>query len=728
MSEVRIFSGKSASFDSVGEKLDAVVCIPHRILNGAYNGTISIPFDSVNSDLFVFGAVVRCSSGKKAGEVQFDLYRLGQPTVQVAIGGSYKTADLWHISNDLGNPKIMSKYLEAQTGQQALTALLTASADEQRFSGTTDITAMNNLRLELMSPQAGLMNTAGPCFINTWGGETERDNFAFNIWQRLGSDKGYQIELGKNLTGVTETPTGTGYTNRIIPSCKWSAMDSSVLTALKADIDVEKVANNTRADDENTATHQACDIQYDLELVNAAAKRESIYAQAEAQYLIDGSDAARSVTYTFASNQYDQTVVDAAYNRDRDKTAADARCVEKKAQAQLYADEMKAVADKRFSDLADERKKDVFLPEGYIDSPNPNVWDNLKHTKYYPCTSIRIGEMNTDTGVIDYPDLESAYNAMRSIVANLYTMGADVPGVSVKIDFVNLGDTKECKSVAMLQSLDVQLGDTVHCKYYGRDISLRVCEDYWNSLSDRYESITIGSVVQNIAQSMYAQDVSLEGLKSEMNAVLKQGEAYNRCSITHEDGFVAEATIGGKLVKTYMNATDGLKITVDGVKKFFVGTDGRVYATSIGNTPGYYAEIGIHDENGGGSGMDLFYNNVLFCSIDYLAGGGFAFFDKNGKLRFSAETETTRLYDATGQTRFFADATSTRLFDAAGKDRFYANATSTRLFDAAGKAVFESNAEQTAMRLSGAADTAISLVSNGAFLYLSGVSHPISYT
>ena len=417
MSEVRIFSGKSASLDSVGEKLDAVVCIPHRILNGAYTGTISIPFDSVNSDMFVFGAVVRCSRGKIAGVVQFDLYRLGQPTVQIAVGGSYKTADLWQISNDLGRPKIMSKYLDAQTGQQALTQILTASADEQRFTGTTDITTINNLRMELASPQAGIMNTAKPCFINTWGGELERDNFTVNAWQHLGSDKGYQIELGKNLKGVTETPTGTGYTNRIIPSCKWGAMDSSVLTALKADIDAEKASNLTRADEENTATHQGCDIQYNLELVNASAKRESIYAQAEAQFLIDGSSAARSAAYTLASNQYDQTVVDAAYNRDRDKTKADEQCAAEKVQAQLYANEMKAVADKRFSDLADERKKDVFLPEGYIDSPNPNVWDNLKHTKYYPCESIRIGEMNTDTGVVDYPDLESAYNAMRSVVS-----------------------------------------------------------------------------------------------------------------------------------------------------------------------------------------------------------------------------------------------------------------------------------------------------------------------
>jgi len=625
LSTVRIYSGKSTPVELLTNgigAIDAIICNPYEEMNGEFSCTVTIPVGSKNSKAFVFGAIIKASTPRG-----MDLFRLEQPTVTLTA----MTAKAWHISNDLGFPKVLNIYMSAKTAQQALTEILTSSADEQRFTGASDITAINNMRLELVSPQAALMNTENDCFLNLWGGELYRNNFMFGVMNRIGSDKGYKIALGKNLTGVTETPSGTGYTNRIIPKCTYAAMDQSELAAAKAAIDAGTTANGVLADAAKAAQYQGIDARYAIdvaealaklngifgaveakytaEIANAAATRDAAYLAADAQFRIDGNSANLNAAYESALSQYnrtasdadfnrdrdtaileaanpnaqaqyDQTVKDAAYNRDRDKAAEVVLCTTNKDQAEKYADESKAVADKRFSDLVDARKADIFLPEIYIDSPLANEHDNLRHTKFVSCDTIKVGEKNTDTGVITYPDEQSAYVAMREYVAALYAKGADVPGVTIDITFVDLKSTEEYKQFKALNTLDLELGDTVHCNYLGRDIEKRVSAYTWNSLLDRYESITIGDIAQNIAQSMYAQDVNLDALKNEMTAALKQGESYNRCSITYADGFAAEATVGANEIKTVMNATEGISIYKGSSKIFYIDSvTGNVVVT-----------------------------------------------------------------------------------------------------------------------------------------------------
>lgn len=412
MSVVTIYSGKSTPAELLTNGigiLEATSCVVFEEVNGAYTVDITIPVGSVHSDAFVFGAIIRASTPKG-----YDYFQLDVPTVTL----NELSAKAWQISNALGAPVVLNAYIDAKTGAQALPLILACSPDETRFTGTSDITTVNNMRTTQQSPLGALMNTAvDNCFLNRWGGEVERNKFIFNIKNRIGSDKGYQIALGKNLLGVTETPTGTGYTTRIIPKC-------------------------------------------------------------------------------------------------------------------LTADDT-----------------DLFLPETYINSPLPNPYDNLIHSKIYKCEGIKVGAVDTETGLIPYPTADSAYTKMRSIVSELYALGADVPGVTIDIVFQHLGDTEEYKQFKALLALDIQLGDTVHCTYFNRSLALRVSAYWWDSLGDKFIKLTIGDIAPNVAKSMYAQDVSLAALRSDMNQTIKQSEKYNNVYINHTDGFVAEcAALNSKAV------------------------------------------------------------------------------------------------------------------------------------------------------------------------------------
>jgi len=138
---------------------------------------------------------------------------------------------------------------------------------------------------------------------------------------------------------------------------------------------------------------------------------------------------------------------------------------------------------------------------------------------------------------------------------------------------------------------------------------------------------------------------------------IKFQNAYNKLIDLLETGYVSESMLGGHKVRVDVNPRDGMQITIDEVRKFFVGTDGRVYATSIGNAEGSYAEIGVHIDHGGGYGMDLYNNGVLFCSLDVLADGGFALYDQNDRQRYTAEMDNTRLYDENGSNIFWSNRT-----------------------------------------------------------------------
>lgn len=99
-----------------------------------------------------------------------------------------------------------------------------------------------------------------------------------------------------------------------------------------------------------------------------------------------------------------------------------------------------------------------------------------------------------------------------------------VPKVSWTVGFVPLDTTEEYKDLAILER--VSIGDTVTVKFerLGVDASARVNKIVWDVLQDRYDSVSLGSVKANIADTIAAQAREIANIptKNEVKSLATQ--------------------------------------------------------------------------------------------------------------------------------------------------------------------------------------------------------------
>ena len=84
------------------------------------------------------------------------------------------------------------------------------------------------------------------------------------------------------------------------------------------------------------------------------------------------------------------------------------------------------------------------------------------------------------------------------------------PTVSWKVEFVQLEKTVEYKGMALLER--ISLGDTVHVEFplMGVSATARAVSAEYDCLLEHYASVTLGSVRQNIAQTIVSQQKEIE--------------------------------------------------------------------------------------------------------------------------------------------------------------------------------------------------------------------------
>lgn len=110
--------------------------------------------------------------------------------------------------------------------------------------------------------------------------------------------------------------------------------------------------------------------------------------------------------------------------------------------------------------------------------------------------------------------------------AEAYISSNDIgkPTVSWKVEFVQLEQTVEYKGTGLLER--VLIGDTVSVEFekMGVSASARVVEVDYDTLLERYNSVTLGSVKANIASAIAAQnkEISTRPNKSEMQLAIEQ--------------------------------------------------------------------------------------------------------------------------------------------------------------------------------------------------------------
>ena len=188
----------------------------------------------------------------------------------------------------------------------------------------------------------------------------------------------------------------------------------------------------------------------------------------------------------------------------------------------------------------------------YIDSPRLSDYPKPKiaHVHF---SDVKIGA-EVD-GTVPYPKGYDAYVELKKRVMQLYAAGADLPQVTLEVEFADLSKTAEYAGLSDLET--VQIGDTVRVVHEGLgvDYSLRMTSYTWDCLRGRYVSATFGDRPENLGDTVNSTDIDLSILNDRVDNAIMAGTRYNKVSITHDQGFVAE-TADGK-AKTHMAATDG---------------------------------------------------------------------------------------------------------------------------------------------------------------------------
>lgn len=152
------------------------------------------------------------------------------------------------------------------------------------------------------------------------------------------------------------------------------------------------------------------------------------------------------------------------------------------------------------------------LPEKYVDSSHVN--DYQFPIISVEATGFKIGE--EVNGTVPYPDEESSFAAMRQYVSDRYLSGADVPKLSLAVNFVDWKDVTRYEKYKSL--LTVGLGDDVTVEYlpFEINVKLRVCAVSYNCLTDQYETLTIGEKKISVVNSINSASQKIDEVQQEV--------------------------------------------------------------------------------------------------------------------------------------------------------------------------------------------------------------------
>ena len=137
----------------------------------------------------------------------------------------------------------------------------------------------------------------------------------------------------------------------------------------------------------------------------------------------------------------------------------------------------------------------VTLPEKVVYSPNASL---------YPQKLTVPMDFSSDFQ-------EQPTEAQLRTHAQVYVnqSGVGIPKVSIDVSFVNLADTEEYKDLIALQA--VELCDTIPVQFepLGIDTDAKIVKTEYDTLSEKYTKITVGSLRSNLATTITEQNQSI---------------------------------------------------------------------------------------------------------------------------------------------------------------------------------------------------------------------------
>ena len=219
---ITIYSATETNFTTMGlGTLAPISCAITEDINGQYELDMQHPIDEDGKwKRLVNDRIIKAPTHD--GDQLFRIYSAVKNPITGRIDVNAR-----HIFYDLLDNLIEDTRPTVKTGQQAGNEIIAGCQYEAPFLFTSDITAVSTAYYVRVNPVQAMLGSAyDQSFINRWGGEIRRNNFAISINTRRGSDKGVRIAYGKNLTGLEATEDISSVYTRIMPT---AVNDSNVL-------------------------------------------------------------------------------------------------------------------------------------------------------------------------------------------------------------------------------------------------------------------------------------------------------------------------------------------------------------------------------------------------------------------------------------------------------------------------------------------------------------------
>lgn len=122
-----------------------------------------------------------------------------------------------HLGYEANRNFIQSLYVPKGNGKQIMAKLKDSLAFSQPFKYESDVTSSHQFTINQANPIEAIIgsNNGNENLSSICDAELDMDNYTLNLKERIGEDKGFRIDFGKNLAAIEETIDDSSVVNRL---------------------------------------------------------------------------------------------------------------------------------------------------------------------------------------------------------------------------------------------------------------------------------------------------------------------------------------------------------------------------------------------------------------------------------------------------------------------------------------------------------------------------------
>lgn len=210
--------------NGIGVLSDVVSCTVQEERNGSYELTMTYPVDGMHFAEIVSRAIILAKPNNEDRPQPFRIIHITKP-----INGIVEV-DATHISYDLSGV-VVSPFTASGITQAILTLKENSIPKENGFSVESDLKGTSTMKVEEPSSVRSLLGGTRGSLLDLYGGEYKYDRFSISLLSKRGTDNGFEIRYGENMTDFNQDENCSGVFTDVYPY--WIGSDTSVYLSEK---------------------------------------------------------------------------------------------------------------------------------------------------------------------------------------------------------------------------------------------------------------------------------------------------------------------------------------------------------------------------------------------------------------------------------------------------------------------------------------------------------------